>query len=598
MGTPQQDLPPAPRRRLGTKRGSICDNTLIFRNINSSTLEGVIQFCMHIYVHEDVPDAGFFNQSIDLIDLLLAASYFEISDLVLYVSKMISTHLILDESVLRRLPTDLAEEIIVAADPISLFDRTCLTSDHYRILCYKHFNIMLSSPENNIDDSNSPQLFPDSPIPSVQKYIVKHTTPRSIEMDRSLSVSPWVSETPQLLTPKKNINMSVDQLKSLHADASFNYKTLFFSLTLEYAISSLSAVPTNDELSKIRELMLVVSPLITKLTVVHESADVVSSITTVALEILSELVWLDISKNRLTKNSISPIIDALINSNIYRLNVGNNRLAVDGARELARFITSSSHLSVLHAEHNCLGPEGVRVLSFAISKSTSIRKVSIGYNQARPSGAHALYRSLYDHHTLEVLDIGTNYFGDVGAGYIAKLIESNTSLRYIRVWDSSMSENGGHHLVRALEKNYDLIDLGLGQSSLSQADSEHLQLLLRRNRDASLKGTLTFDEYSERRSREVRQLYGADSVFSDIWYIIDEKWLSKWRSFVAPNSTKPPPGPITNSRLVNYNGEIRPGLKKLSDYRGLCPQVYYLFVEIYGIDGPTIVRTNIDIYQE
>ncbi|GIQ84634.1 hypothetical protein KIPB_006169 [Kipferlia bialata] len=106
---------------------------------------------------------------------------------------------------------------------------------------------------------------------------------------------------------------------------------------------------------------------------------------------------------------------------------------------------------------------------------------------------------------------------------------------------------------------------------------------------------------------KVDLLYGADTVYSDVWFLMSESWLQLWRDFVSHGSTSEPPGPIDNSDLVtvsaagiarggvDINAVPREGRLRLHHYRGVSPAVYKLFHGIYG-GGPAIVRASIDLY--
>eukprot|EP00940_MAST-03C_sp_MAST-3C-sp2_P002342 g2342.t1 len=133
-------------------------------------------------------------------------------------------------------------------------------------------------------------------------------------------------------------------------------------------------------------------------------------------------------------------------------------------------------------------------------------------------------------------------------------------------------------------------------------------------------------EEEERREREAR-LQAREKEMNDIlqldvmentptgewpslWYIMSEKWLRVWRTYVFSKEDKPRPGPLDNATLLeplpggatDEDGAIamrdpKPNLVKVTDYRGVNRHVYSYFRKVYG-GGPAIVRKELNIYAE
>lgn len=296
--------------------------------------------------------------------------------------------------------------------------------------------------------------------------------------------------------------------------------------------------------------------------------------------------------------------DSIVLSNIIRdspslikLCIGNNRLGADGLEILSKaFSSNSCNISAIHLEHNAIGPKGASVIAKILVGCKGLMSVSLGYNQLGPE-IEPICNALCDCRcSLMTLDIANNYVGDNGAFCLAKALKSpqcTKTLKCVRVWDPSMTPAGGDMLVEALEHNKIITEMGIGDSALTKEARIKLNKALRSNRGI----VETNDPLAQRRRHEVDLLYGADSVFSDTWFLIDERWLAEWRDFARENSDAPPPGKISNWRLVKSDGTPISGREKLRDYRGVCPKVYALFHSIYG-GGPAIVRSKIDLYSE
>lgn len=123
------------------------------------------------------------------------------------------------------------------------------------------------------------------------------------------------------------------------------------------------------------------------------------------------------------------------------------------------------------------------------------------------------------------------------------------------------------------------VDLECGLAASPHASS-------RRQQERDL--VLAFD------SRELRR--------HEAWFLVETKWLDAWMSYVLGddddvNASKRP-GPLTHDSLFDREEyRIRDNLQQTRDYRGVNPQVYALYSELYGtVDAKPIVRWTLDIY--
>ncbi|KAF9162547.1 hypothetical protein DFQ26_003432 [Actinomortierella ambigua] len=103
------------------------------------------------------------------------------------------------------------------------------------------------------------------------------------------------------------------------------------------------------------------------------------------------------------------------------------------------------------------------------------------------------------------------------------------------------------------------------------------------------------DGLAARRKREQNDISQLDTLQvgeGELWYLISANWLIHWHRFIAGES---PPGPISNSHLLQQNGQPRVGLKRGKHYRGVNRRVWKYFLGIYG-GYPEISRAALDIY--
>ncbi|CAI5719946.1 unnamed protein product [Hyaloperonospora brassicae] len=89
----------------------------------------------------------------------------------------------------------------------------------------------------------------------------------------------------------------------------------------------------------------------------------------------------------------------------------------------------------------------------------------------------------------------------------------------------------------------------------------------------------------------------------EAYFLLATKWLNTWTAYVCDaTATSARPGPIDNSSLVDPMAyRVQPHLQPTVDYRGVSPQVYALFAELYGPSvndtvQQFLVRYTMDLY--
>ncbi|KAF1321227.1 Peptidase c19, ubiquitin-specific peptidase, dusp domain, partial [Globisporangium splendens] len=88
----------------------------------------------------------------------------------------------------------------------------------------------------------------------------------------------------------------------------------------------------------------------------------------------------------------------------------------------------------------------------------------------------------------------------------------------------------------------------------------------------------------------------------DAWILIETSWLDAWMAYILseddPDCPVVKPGPLTNYSLFDPKEYcLKKGLVATTHYRGVNPQVYALYAELYGTAGAKpIARWTLDIY--
>ena len=104
-------------------------------------------------------------------------------------------------------------------------------------------------------------------------------------------------------------------------------------------------------------------------------------------------------------------------------------------------------------------------------------------------------------------------------------------------------------------------------------------------------------ELSSRINQEIELVKELEAIkkFEGPWYIVSTKWITKWKRFLSLSSSiNLFPGPVNNSCLLS-DQELRPDLKKGTDYKGVSRHVWEALMVLYD-GGPAITRGRLDIY--
>ncbi|MDC0525561.1 DUSP domain-containing protein [bacterium] len=113
--------------------------------------------------------------------------------------------------------------------------------------------------------------------------------------------------------------------------------------------------------------------------------------------------------------------------------------------------------------------------------------------------------------------------------------------------------------------------------------------------DAGTASVRSDDDKSRQEERELIKRDDSTRVETgDAWFLVEVGWLKHWREYCWEETRPDPPGPLSNSLLLDGD-EPRPGLVRAHDYRVVNRQVWEHLLRRYG-GGPAICRYEPDIY--
>ena len=204
----------------------------------------------------------------------------------------------------------------------------------------------------------------------------------------------------------------------------------------------------------------------------------------------TDLEELDVSFNKLSSNSVTSIMNGILQNNTIRtLEIISSQFSVDnctslssilqqpmcqlrklhidfcnidsgGALQLAAGLTHNQSLEVINISDNPIGDTGAAALCDAISNNTILQRLYMERCKITSKGFIEVSSSLTKNTTLKELDMGGNSLGMDGAKAVSKMITDNNMLKWLHLSDSDSLE-GVDIIISSLQSNNSLEGLFL-----------------------------------------------------------------------------------------------------------------------------------------
>ncbi|RUS33130.1 hypothetical protein BC938DRAFT_472954 [Jimgerdemannia flammicorona] len=218
---------------------------------------------------------------------------------------------------------------------------------------------------------------------------------------------------------------------------------------------------------------------------------------------------LDMCKQAVGPGGITPLLNAMKNSHIRRLLLGNNIVGDVGAEQIAQYMRDpDSKLDTWYIAGNNFGADAIAVICDALAFNTKVKSLWFKRNPLKPAGAIPIARMLETNTTLETLDVLNTGILDEGVETIFNALKRNKTLRNIYIDSNGLTIHSAtvlrHHLEpgtsnlrclylsccrlgdegiielsRGLANDTKLTHLGLGSNCIGPTGCRHLVDALR-----------------------------------------------------------------------------------------------------------------------
>ena len=160
---------------------------------------------------------------------------------------------------------------------------------------------------------------------------------------------------------------------------------------------------------------------------------------------------------------------------LKQLNVGDNKIGVDGAKAIGEALRVNTVLKELRLHNNSIGDEGAAAVADALRGNGALTRLDLYDNFIGTEGAKAIGGGLQINGTLKKLFLERNNIGDEGAGAMADALRLNGSLKELHLRANKIGADGAQALGEALPSNHALAALNVQLNGLNQDSASKLR---------------------------------------------------------------------------------------------------------------------------
>ncbi len=185
-----------------------------------------------------------------------------------------------------------------------------------------------------------------------------------------------------------------------------------------------------------------------------------------ALMANSTLTSLNFNKNNIGAEGTKEIAEALrVNKTLISLNLAENTIYAEGTKEIAEALMVNSTLTLLNLANNGLGYEGAKLIADVLKVNGTLTSLTLDHNLDE-EGAKVIAEALKVNKTLTSLNLMGTDMGNTGAEVIAEMLKMNNTLTSLNLRYNRIGKEGAMEISNALKVNSTLTSLNLKNSEI------------------------------------------------------------------------------------------------------------------------------------
>ena len=201
-----------------------------------------------------------------------------------------------------------------------------------------------------------------------------------------------------------------------------------------------------------------------------------------AIRVNTTLEKLDLSCNEIYNYGVSFISDGLKNNNsLKEINISRNKITSEGAQYIADAIQINTTLVKLDLSCNALSDDGATAISDSLQFNISLQELNISKNKITSEGVKRIAQVIQVNTTLKYLDLSINKIFDDGANLIGNGLKSNISLQGLNISHNSITNKGIKKITEAIQTNLTLQNVNVSKNNISIEGLLHFMEAVKNN---------------------------------------------------------------------------------------------------------------------
>ena len=227
------------------------------------------------------------------------------------------------------------------------------------------------------------------------------------------------------------------------------------------------------------------------------------------------LLTLNVSGNNIGWVHIDRFAKSVVNSNIVKLELGNNKIGNEGAEAMYDMLMGDNNNSclveILDISANEITTKGLNKIFYALTNNQTLKKLDLSNNSfdtglssnfscflIENSGLEVLNlagcriksnaltdvpEALPRNRTLAELDLSVNHIDDYGVENICMGLSRNLGLKKLNLSFNYIKERGGKAFANCFRMNHTLQELNLRENNINDDAGQLLENICRKNRN-------------------------------------------------------------------------------------------------------------------
>ena len=187
-----------------------------------------------------------------------------------------------------------------------------------------------------------------------------------------------------------------------------------------------------------------------------------------AIRVNTTLEKLDLSCNRISNDGVSFISDCFKNNNsLQELNISKNKITSEGAQYIAEAIQVNTTLAKINVSCNAISDDGAAAISYSLRFNNSLQELNMSRNEITSEGVKKITKVIQVNTTLKCLDLSINKIVDDGADFISGGLKSNISLQELNISHNCITNKGIKKITEGIQINSTLQNINISTNLIS-----------------------------------------------------------------------------------------------------------------------------------